>query len=210
MRKIKKTSAFKQFFIAHINIYMFLLTLFGIGLIVGVAQSTFLGEQAKTDSYNYISSFLNAFRTKQVDINIMFQEFLYSNFKPALWLWLFGLWIIGIPLICAYIVFEGYSLGFAISVILNSLGTTKGCIFIGVALLPKEIILIPVFITLGVNSILFAKAVWQRKSRNSSIKFDIYRYIFLFILSVAVLIGVTVIEAYVEVPITKMVINNWI
>lgn len=210
MRKLKKTSVFKQFFIAHINIYMFLLTLFVIGLIVGVVQSAFLGEQAKADSYNYISTFLSAFKTKQVDINIMFQEFLYSNFKPALWLWLFGLWIIGIPLICVYIIFEGYSLGFAISIILNSLGSTKGSIFIGVALFPKEIILIPVFITLGVNSILFAKAVWQKKSRTGNIKFDVYRYIFLFILSVAVLIGVTVIEAYIGVPIIKMAISSWI
>ena len=210
MRKLKKPSVFKQFFIAHINIYTFLIVLFAIGLSVGILQSAFLGEEAKADSYNYISTFLSAFKTKQVDINVMFQEFLYSNFKPALWLWLFGLWIIGIPLICAYIIFEGYSLGFAISIVLNSLGTTKGSIFIGVALLPKELILIPVFITLGVNSILFAKAVWQRKSRNTNIKFDVYRYIFLFILSVAVLIGVTVIEAYIGVPIIKMAISSWI
>ena len=62
MRKLKKTSVFKQFFIAHINIYMFLLTLFVIGLIVGVVQSAFLGEQAKAESYNYISTFLSAFK----------------------------------------------------------------------------------------------------------------------------------------------------
>lgn len=210
MRKFKKNSIFKQFFVAHINIYMFLLALFVIGMIIGITQSAFLGEEAKTDSCNYISTFLTAFKTKQVDVNVMFQEFLYANFKPALWLWLFGLWIIGIPLICAYIIFEGYSLGFAISVILNSLGSAKGSIFIGVALLPKEIILIPVFITLGVNSILFAKAVWQKKSRSGNIKFDVYRYVFLFILSVAVLIGTTVIEAYIGVPIIKMAISSWI
>lgn len=209
MKKSSKTSVFKKFFIAHINIYIFLLLLFLVGLIVGSVQSAFLGEEAKADSYNYVATLLDAFKTKQIDINILFQEFFAANFKPALWLWLFGLWIIGIPLICAYIIFEGYSLGFAISIVLNSLGSAKGSMFIGLALLPQELILIPVFITLGVNSILFAKAVWQRKSRTANIKFDVYRYVFLFVLCVAVLIGITVIETYIGVPLIKMAINAW-
>lgn len=208
MKKSSKQSVFKKFFIAHINIYIFLLLLFFVGLIVGGVQSAFLGEEAKTDSYNYVTALLEAFKTKQIDINILFREFLYANFKPALWLWLFGLWIIGIPLICTYIVFEGYSLGFSISIVLKSLGNAKGSMFIGIALIPRELILIPVFITLGVNSILFANAIWQRKSRMSSVKFDVYRYVFLFILCVTVLVGVTVIETYVGVPLIKTVIDK--
>lgn len=209
MRKSSKQSVFKKFFIAHINIYIFLLLLFFIGLIVGSVQSAFLGENERADSYNYVVTLLDAFKTKQIDINILFREFLSANLKPALWLWLFGLWIIGIPLICTYIVFEGYSLGFSISIVLKSLGNAKGSMFIGIALIPQELILIPVFITLGVNSILFANAIWQRKSRTSSIKFDVYRYVFLFILCVAVLIGVTVVETYVGVPLIKKIVNNW-
>ena len=206
--KLKKVSVFRQFFLAHINIYVFLSILFLVGLIVGCIQSAFLGDQARTESYNYILSFLDAFKSKEINIDILFQEFLISNLKPAFWLWLFGLWIIGIPLICVYIVFEGYSLGFAISIILNSLGSSKGSIFLGVSLIPQELILVPVFMTLGVNSILFANAVWHRKSRNISIKFDIYRYIFLFIISVAILIAVAVIETYVQVPLIKMTITS--
>lgn len=206
--KLKKVSVFKQFFLAHINIYIFLIVLFFLGLIVGCVQSAFLGDQAKLESYNYILTFLDAFKTKEINIDILFQEFLFSNLKPAFWLWVFGLCIIGIPLICVYIVFEGYSLGFAISIILNSLGSSKGSMFLAVSLIPQELILVPVFITLGVNSILFANAVWHRKSRNISIKFDIYRYIFLFIISVAILIAISVIETYIEVPLIKMTISS--
>lgn len=205
--KLKKISVFRQFFLAHINIYVFLSILFLIGLIVGCVQSAFLGDQARVESYNYILTFLDAFKTKEINIDILFQEFLISNLKPAFWLWIFGLWIIGIPLICIYIVFEGYSLGFAISIILNSLGSGKGSLFLVVSLLPQELILVPVFITLGVNSILFANAVWQMKNR--SIRFDIYRYIFLFILCIAILIAVAVIETYVQVPLIKMTISSF-
>jgi len=199
----KKTNVFKSFFLAHMNLYLFLLVLFIIGLITGIVHSAILGDEAKNESYTYITTFINALKTKQFDINILFNEFLVTNLKPATFLWLFGLWIIGIPLICVYIAFEGYSIGFVISVVLNSLGTGKGSLLIGLALVPQEIFIIPVLLTMGVNSILFAKAIWRTKNRASSIKFDIYRYIFLFILCIAILIGVTVIQTCIQVPIIK-------
>lgn len=199
----KKTNVFKSFFLAHMNLYLFLLILFIIGLITGIVHSAILGDEAKSESYTYITTFINALKTKQFDINILFNEFLVTNLKPAIFLWLFGLWIIGIPLICIYIAFEGYSIGFVISIILNSLGTGKGSLLLGLALLPQELFVIPVLLTMGVNSILFAKAIWKTKSSASSIKFDIYRYIFLFILCIAVLIAVTVIQTYIQVPVIK-------
>jgi len=207
MRKHKKASAFKSFFLAHINLYTFLFVLFVIGFIVGIFHSSFLGNEAKTESYTYINTFLDALKTKKLDANILFNEFLITNLKPAIFLWLFGLWIIGIPLICTYIAFEGYSLGFVIAIVINSIGAKNGSLLLGVAVLPQEIFIIPILLTLGVNSILFAKAIWKSKSRNSSIKFDIYRYIFLFILGVAVLIALTLIQVYIGVPIVKNVVR---
>jgi len=205
--KHKKTNVFKSFFLAHMNLYLFLFALFIIGLITGIIHSAILGEEAKSESYTYITTFINALKTKQFDINILFNEFLITNLKPAIFLWLFGLWIIGIPLICGYIAFEGYSIGFVISIVLNSLGTGKGSLLLGLAVVPQEIFLIPLLLTLGVNSILFAKAIWESKNRASNIKFDIYRYIFLFILCVAVLIAVTVIQTYIQVPLIKSILT---
>lgn len=203
----KKINVFKSFFLAHMNLYLFLLGLFIIGLITGVVHSAILGDEAKNETYTYITTFTKAIETKQLDINILFSEFLVANLKPGIFLWLFGLWIIGIPLICVYIAFEGYSIGFVISIVLNSLGTGKGGLLLGLALLPQELFIIPVLLTLGVNSVLFAKAIWRTKNRASSIKFDIYRYIFLFILCIAVLIGITVIQTYIQVPIMKNVLT---
>ncbi len=205
--KYKKTNVFKSFFVAHMNLYLFLLSLFAIGLITGIVHSAVLGDEAKSESYTYITTFISALKTKKFDINILFNEFLVTNLKSGIFLWLFGLWIIGIPLICGYIAFEGYSVGFVISIVLNSLGTGKGSFLLCLALLPQELFIIPVLLTLGVNSILFAKAVWRTKNRISSIKFDIYRYIFLFILCIAVLICVTVMQTYIQVPVIKNVLT---
>ena len=207
MRKHKKINAFKSFFLAHINLYTFLFILFIVGFIVGIFHSSFLGSESKTESCTYINTFLNALKTKKLDTNILFNEFLITNLKPAFFLWLFGLWIIGIPLICTYIAFEGYSLGFVVAVVINSIGAQKGSILLGFAVLPQEIFIIPILLTLGVNSILFAKAIWKAKGHNSNIKFDVYRYLFLFILGIAILIAITLIQVYIGVPIIKNVIT---
>ncbi len=203
----KRNNAFKSFFLAHINLYMFLLALFILGLVVGVVHSLILGNEAKTESYTYITSFINALKTKKLDINILCNEFLVTNLKPAIFLWLFGLWIIGIPLVCAYITFEGYSLGFVISIIINSLENGKGSLLIGLSIVPQEIFIIPILLTLGVNSILFAKSIWKAKSRTSNIKFDVYRYIFLFVFCVLMLIAVTLFQIYIQVPVVKNVLS---
>lgn len=199
----KKSNVFKSFFLAHMNLYLFLIALFIIGLTTGIVHSVILGDEAKTESYTYITTFINALETKQFDINILFGEFLTTNLKPAIFIWLFGLWIIGIPLVCTYIAFEGYSLGFVISIVINSLGAGKGSLLLGLSLLPQEIFIVPVLLTLGVNSILFAKSIWKSRNRVTNLKFDIYRYIFLFILGVLILIGVTVVQTYIQVPIIK-------
>jgi len=83
------------------------------------------------------------------------------------------------------------------------LGVGKGGWLLGLALIPQEMFIIPVLLTLGVNSILFAKSIWRSRNRSTNIKFDIYRYVFLFVLCVLVLIGVTLIETYIQVPIIK-------
>lgn len=199
----KKNNVFKSFFLAHMNLYVFLLILFIIGFITGVVHSIVLGDEAKVESYTYITTFINALKTKKFDIDILLNEFMITNLKPAIFLWLFGLWIIGIPLVCGYIAFEGYSLGFVISIVLNSLGRGKGSLLLGLAVIPQEILIIPILITLGVNSILFAKAIWKSKNRATNIKFDIYRYVFLFIICIFVLIALTLFQTYIQVPIIK-------
>lgn len=208
MKKHKNIGVFKSFFMTYRNIYFCLISLFIIGIAIGIVHSLFLTDDIKTDTYNYICTFLSEMKTKQLDMNAVFQEFLIINLKSALCIWIFGLWIIGIPLIYFYIVFEGYSLGFTICNIINCLEFKNGSLFLGLALLPQELVIIPVLLTLGVNSVLFAKAVWKSKNRATNIKFDIYRYIFLFLLSVIILVGVTVIEAYIQIPLLKMVVNK--
>lgn len=208
MRRVKKINVFKSFMLAHINLYIFLSALFIIGLIIGIIHSAYLGDTAKSESYEYIYAFLDALKTKKVDIDILFREFIFSNLKPAFLLWALGLCIVGIPIVCGYILFEGYSLGFVIAVIINSLGGGKGSLLIGTAILPQEIILIPAWITLAVNSILFANAVWGRRKRTVNIKFDVYRFLFLFVLILIILVGISFIQTYIQMPLVKVTIGS--
>lgn len=204
--KTKKQNLLKSFFMAHINLYICLIVLFLIGIVMGAIHSGFVKDESLIESFRYIEDFMNALKTKQINVDILFREFLWNNLKPGFFIWLLGLVILGIPLIFLYVGFEGYSLGFAIALVLKSLGGSKGSFLIGLAVLPQEIIIVPVLLTLSVNSVLFAKAIWQKKERNTNIKFDIYRYIFLFIVAVAMLVAISMLQTYVQMPLVKNLI----
>ena len=204
--KTKKQNLLKSFFMAHINLYICLIVLFLIGIVMGAIHSGFVKDESLIESFRYIEDFMNALKTKQINVDILFREFLWNNLKPGFFIWLLGLVILGIPLIFLYVGFEGYSLGFAIALVLKSLGGSKGSFLIGLAILPQEIIIVPVLLTLSVNSVLFAKAIWQKKERNTNIKFDIYRYIFLFIVAVAMLVAISMLQTYVQMPLVKNLI----
>jgi len=201
--KIKKQNVFKSFFMAHINLYICLIILFLIGIVIGAVHSGFVKDENLIESFHYITDFMNALKTKQIDVDILFREFLWNNLKPGFFIWILGLVILGIPLIFLYILLEGYSLGFALALVIKGLGGSKGVLLISTAILPQEIIIVPVLLTLSVNSILFAKAIWQKKERNTNIKFDIYRYIFLFIVAIAMLVAISMIQTYIQMPLVK-------
>lgn len=204
--RLKKQNVFKSFFMAHINLYICLIILFFVGIVFGAIHSNFVKDENLIESFHYITDFMNALKTKQINVDILLREYLWNNLKPGILLWLLGLVILGIPLIFVYILFEGYSLGFAATLIIKGLGGSKGALFIGLTVLPQEIVIVPVLLTLSVNSILFAKAIWQKKERNTNIKFDLYRYIFLFIVAIAMLIAISMFQTYIQMPLVK----SWI
>ncbi|MBP3284795.1 MAG: stage II sporulation protein M [Clostridia bacterium] len=205
--RTKRQNVFKSFFMAHINLYICLIILFLLGIVVGAVHSGFVKDENLIESFRYITDFMTALKTKKIDVDILLREFLWNNLKPGFLLWLLGLVILGIPLIFIYIAFEGYSLGFAFALVIKGLGGSKGTLLISLAVLPQEMIIIPVLLTLAVNSILFARAIWQKKERNTNIKFDIYRYIFLFIAGMVMLVAISMIQTYLQMPLVKNLIG---
>ncbi|HEX3029214.1 MAG TPA: stage II sporulation protein M, partial [Clostridia bacterium] len=110
----------------------------------------------------------------------------------------------------AIIVIRGFMTGFSTGFIIQTLGT-KGMIFTLLTLVPKELIIIPALIALGVNGINFSlKIIKNRSIKNISkegIKSNFAKYCFVTaFFSFFILAGV-LIEAYI-LPVTIRMMSS--
>ncbi len=183
----------------HINshrvAYFIMLIIFTIGFIVGAVNSAYLKNDIKQESMNYIEMFIESFKTEKIDKSILLKEAVVANLKPLVIIWVLGLVIIGVPLIFMYIGFYGYSIGFTISLVLNTVGVLKGSIFVLLALIPQEIVLIPVIFFVSLNGIIFSNMIGTMLKSN--FKRNVITYSVIFGISGVIVILVSLFQVYV-------------
>jgi len=205
MRYTTKEGILRSHINEHKAIYFLITFLFTIGFIIGSANSVFLVQDVKQESSNYILNFVESLKTKNIDINLLCHEVLFSNIKPILCVWVCGLIVVGIPLTFIYIGFYGYTIGFTVTSVIGSLGFGKGTMFLIAALLPQEIIFIPLIFFMALNSINFSKII-NRNIKNN-LKSEIIRYILLLVLSVTLALAISLFQTYIGVKIVKGIMS---
>ncbi|HOQ07890.1 MAG TPA: stage II sporulation protein M [Clostridiales bacterium] len=149
---------------ANRNTYFFLLLSFVFGVITGAFTVNGLSAMQKDELSNYLHGFLQLFGNQHVSSGELITAGLIENLKMTGLLWVLGVTVIGIPFIYMIICARGFVTGFTSGFIINALGM-KGMLLTGFALFPKEIIIIPCLIGIGVNGINFS----MRLARNRAV-----------------------------------------
>src|SRR3989339_826157 len=146
-------SKVKQILFQHIqrnfNKYIFLFLSFIIGLFVGAFTINGMDLIQIDELTNYFKGFLELFSNQKIDSNELLKIAILQNAKLILLLWILGVSIIGIPFIFLVIGIRGFITGFSSGLIIKIFGL-KGIIFILLTLIPKEIIIVPCIIAIGV------------------------------------------------------------
>lgn len=190
------------------NTYFILLMSFVLGVSAGAFTVNGLTSIQREELTNYFQGFLQLLDIQKVDSNELLSISIIENVKIIVILWVLGVSIIGIPFIFLFMTVKGFITGFCSGFIINVIGS-KGVLFTLFALLPKEIIIIPCLIALGVNGINFSLKII--KSRNikhlsrESLKASFFQYCFVTIFfSCFIFVGV-LIEAYITPVFIRMV-----
>jgi len=189
-----------------------LLVAFTIGISAGAFTINGLSAIQKEELVNYFQGFLSLLDKQNVDTNELLKLSVLDNGKTVLALWLLGLTIIGIPFIFVLVSIRGFITGFTSGFIIQTLGI-KGVLFTFFALIPKEIIIIPCIIALGVNGINFSLNIIKNKSikhlSKESLKTNLFSYCFVtMFFSCLIFMGVLV-EAYIT-PVFIRIITPFI
>lgn len=174
--------------------YILITSIFLIGIFVGVILVNNSSEETNTKISNYVNDFINKLSTEE---NAGAQELMVftvkKNIKLALFLWIAGTTVIGLPVVFALIFIRGLSLGYTISIITFTLGTGKGIGFSIISLFFQNILFIPAILTIGVSSIKLCRSILEDR-RKENIKLQMVRHT---IISGAMMI-VLVIASFIE------------
>lgn len=192
------------------NFWLYVISLICIftGMVLGVYTVKYMGEIYKTDLISYFQGFTEYLGTENLNYKGVFLNTIRSNIPFILFIWLLGMTMVGIPVILIIGIIKGYTLGFTISFIINSVGL-KG---IGIAIfgvIIQNIIYIPCMIIASVLAMEFSlnflkERIDRRVKENIWIKMLSYSCSFLAIIAV-MFVGFFM-EAYIIPNILKIII----
>jgi stage II sporulation protein M len=193
---------------SNANIYFPLLLAFIIGVSAGAFTVNGLSVSQRAELANYFTGFIQLLGNQRIDSSELLKVSIIENLKIVSIIWILGLTIIGIPFIFIIVGIRGFITGFSAGFIVEALGM-KGVIFTLCSLLPKEIIIIPCIIALGVNGVNFSLKMIKNKSKKhlskDNLKTNILAYCFLTLFfSSFIFIGILV-EAYITPVFIRMI-----
>src|SRR5690625_1588505 len=194
----------------NITIYIFMTTLFLIGIIFGaivVNSMTFIQKQ---DLYFHLERFLNQLNGELTfeNIDILKRSFFY-HVKYLLLLFLLGLTIIGLPIIWVLIFIKGLVVGFSVGFIVNQLGM-KGLLLATLSIAPQNIIIIPVYIIAASLSMIFSMGLLHKifgHSSPRSVTKPFMQYTVIYFILISFSFITTLIETFVSNEALKAVLR---
>jgi stage II sporulation protein M len=182
--------------------------------VTGVSAGAFtvngLSSIQKTELTNYFQGFLELFKNQRVDSNEILKISLIDNIRLVVILWALGVTIIGIPLIYIFVGVRGFITGFTSGFIIDLMGG-KGVVFMLLSIVPKEILIIPCIIALGVNGINFSLNIIRSKSTKRMSKENLKTGFFAYCLTTTLfscfIFGGILVEAYIA-PICIRIVTS--
>jgi stage II sporulation protein M len=198
----------KEHTLKNIRLYLGLFIAFIIGICAGAFTVNGLGAWQAQELKNYVEGFLKLLGNQEINNAELFKGGFIDNLKLAALLWGLGVTIIGIPFIFIAMGIKGFVTGFSTGFISSALGF-KGVIFVLITVIPKEIIILPCMMCMGVSGINFSLSIIRRKKlgqvNSNSLKAGLASYFLLGMLLIGLITCGVLVEAYVSSSLAKLI-----
>ena len=187
--------------------YILTSLLFIIGLFIGVMIINNCTETQSSEITVYLNEFITKFKnTQSINTSELALSSIKNNTILSLIIWLAGTTVIGMPIVLIVIMFRGIVLGYTISAITLTLGTTKGIFFCLVSIFIQNLLFIPAVLTIGVSSIKLYKSIMKdRKIEN--VKMEIIRHTIIAIIMSLILCVSSLLENTISITLLKKIIK---
>lgn len=197
----------KQFMKENLSLYVFVSVLFVIGVVFGAVMVNALSLEQKQEISRHLGSFFQEVNGgMEMEKGQSFQQSFGMHMKWILLIWLFGLSIIGMPLILILDFLKGVLIGFTVGYLVAQL-SWKGMLFALVSVAPQNLIIIPALLICSVSAMSFS--IYMIKNRFIQRKGSIYqpfmRYTSITLMMGFFLLGAALWEGYLSLGIMQWV-----
>lgn len=184
----------ENFLILIVCVFIFI-----IGIISGGIMSLTLSLDSSRLLFEYIQGFMELLRSENIlDSYELFISSLNKKLTLIGAIWILGFTIIGIPLIFILVFIKGFILGFTVT-FLTSTMSFNGFLFSFIAVMPHNILFIPVFFLMSIAAISFSIMLLKNHlaKRDFNLSVELINYMVIVIITTGVTIFASLIEAYI-------------
>ncbi|MEJ6950972.1 stage II sporulation protein M [Natronospora cellulosivora (SeqCode)] len=178
--------------------FVFVIIVFIVGISFGTIAIRTIEYSVRENIFSYFNDFIQGFDTIQFDRTTFITDSLRFNLLNLFVIWSFGLSMVLMPLITIVVFLKGFVLGFTVSFLLSEYGFT-GILIALAAVLPQNLIIIPVFILSSVMSIYMGLRIFGYYRGRNTVSFEEITTFSIEILILAVIMSMaSLIETFIS------------
>lgn len=189
------------------NLTIFLGVMLVAGIMTGIIFSSVLSATDKTLITNYLNSFFNNINTNNFNYNDALIGTLLNNFLFVIIMWLFGISIIGIPIIVFMFFAKSFISGFIVSAFISNY-SWKGVLYAFLYTFPHQLLSLLIYLILSMYALKIAFKMINSILKKESINFGklMRFYVKVLIISLVSITLTTLYEIYAVPYLIKLVI----
>lgn len=204
---MNRNQSMKQYMKDNLPLFIFVSVLFIIGVVFGAVMVNALSLEQKQEMTRHLGSFFQEINDgADFDSRQSFIQSFGMHMKWILLIWLFGLSVIGLPLILVLDFLKGVLIGFTVGYLVGQM-SWKGMLFALVSVAPQNLIVIPAILFCSVAAMSFSIYMIKNRfmSRNGNMYQPFMRYTTLTLFMGVMLLGAALWEGYMSQVMMKWV-----
>ena len=191
----------------HLHLYVYVSVLFVMGVVFGAVMANALSLEQREEIARHLGSFFHMVNDGNfLEPEMTFRQTAGMHMKWILLIWIFGLSVVGMPLILVLDFLKGVLVGFTVGYLIGHL-SWNGLMFALVAVAPQNLFIIPALIITSVTAIAFSVQLVKQRflQKKGSVYHPFMRYSLLTLSMAVLLLGVSAFEAFLSPVMMKWV-----
>lgn len=202
MKKIKR---YKDNLYRQKRRYLFLFLVVLIGVISGIIYFLYLSKDNKTLVFEHLKDLFATIKSNKVDYNTSLFNGLCSNLLSCVLVWVFGVSIVGIPFVLAFLFYKAFVIGLSMASIVSCYGF-KGILGAILYVFPHKILFMIIDILLVFYAVSFSIKLIRYLFFKVNVNFkEVFRkYLKILLISIVAMILISVYECYIVTFILRL------